>query len=265
MNILIAILNSGKENMINQIFCYAKIFDYIILSIKVLFTNKLFLLSTKKMKSLSLSGCHVNEVPFRFKPLVFLFGYSVAILGFVYCFVVHFTSKIVFIGREQLKKNSNYILCFWHQYAFLYFVIFLRNQHHIWMQHPIWYMKPSHIFLRFIGVTKIILGSTGHSGKEAAKQLVEYLKKGSSTAIMPDGPHGPPFIMKKGSLHMSLQSNVPIIPIRFKTSFAWELNRWDRRLWPLPFTKYTVEFGQPVQVTKDNLESVYNIVSKALG
>jgi lysophospholipid acyltransferase (LPLAT)-like uncharacterized protein len=126
-------------------------------------------------------------------------------------------------------------------------------------------MKPSHIFLRFIGVSKIILGSTGHSGKEAADQLVEYLKNGYSTAIMPDGPNGPPFIMKKGVLHMSLQSNVPIVPLQFKASRALELNHWDKRLWALPFNKYTVQFGEPVQVTEDNLENAYELISEALG
>ena len=217
------------------------------------------------MKTSSLSGCHVNEVPLRFKPFVCLFGYSIAILGYIYCCLVHVTSKIVYIGKEHLKENSNYIICFWHQHVFLYFTIFLRNHHHAWMQHPIWFMKPSHIFLRFIGVSKVILGSTGHSGKEAASQLVEYLKKGYSTAIMPDGPHGPAFIMKKGALHMSIQSNIPIVPLRFKASHALELNHWDKRLWALPFSKYTVEFGDPVQVTEDNLERSYELISKALG
>jgi lysophospholipid acyltransferase (LPLAT)-like uncharacterized protein len=104
----------------------------------------------------------------------------------------------------------------------------------------------------------------GHAGKEAADQLVEYLKKGYSTAIMADGPKGPLFIMKKGALHMSIQSGVPIVPLQFKAAHAWELNHWDRRLWPLPFNKYTVEFGQPIQVTKDNLENAYELISKAL-
>jgi lysophospholipid acyltransferase (LPLAT)-like uncharacterized protein len=54
--------------------------------------------------------------------------------------------------------------------------------------------------LRFIGVKKIVLGSSGYSGKEAADQLVEYLKKGYSTVLSPDGPSGPAFQMKKGAL-----------------------------------------------------------------
>jgi len=87
------------------------------------------------------------------------------------------------------------------------------------MQHPFWFMKPIHLFLRFTGVKRIILGSTGHSGREAAEEVVEYLKKGYSTVLLPDGPSGPPFVAKKGLFHISLQSQVSIVPMQFKVSW----------------------------------------------
>jgi lysophospholipid acyltransferase (LPLAT)-like uncharacterized protein len=133
------------------------------------------------------------------------------------------------------------------------------------MQHPTWYLKPSHVLLRFVGVKKIILGSSGYSGKEGADQLVEYLKKGYSTVVLPDGPSGPPFQMKKGALHISMQSNVPIAPMHFKTSHSFEISNWDRRKWPLPFSTITVEYGEPIQITKDNFEKAYDLISKSLG
>jgi hypothetical protein len=36
-------------------------------------------------------------------------------------------------------------------------------------------MKPSHVMLRFVGVRKLILGSSGHSGRKAADELVIVL------------------------------------------------------------------------------------------
>ncbi len=212
----------------------------------------------------SLSGCHVDEVPLIYKPFVCLFGYGIAMLGYLYCLIVHLTSKIVFINQQYLDGLPNHLICFWHRYVFIYFVTFLRHRWHAWMQHPVWFMKPSHIFLRLIGVRKVILGSTGHSGREAADQLVDYLRQGYSTAIMPDGPHGPPFVMKKGALYMSLQSHTPIVPIRFKCSRAWQIRHWDKRLWPLPFSKITVEYGRPVQITDDNLEIAAEMIAHAL-
>ena len=154
------------------------------------------------MKKSILSRYHVDEVPNIIKPLFYLYGYGIPLIGFFYCFIVHITSKIVFIGKENLNERSNYIFCFWHSFIFFYFTIFLRNRLHAWMQHPTWFMKPAHVMLRFIGVKKIVLGSTGHSGKEAADRLVGYLKRGYSTVILPDGPSGPPFKMKKGALHI---------------------------------------------------------------
>ena len=216
------------------------------------------------MKNSILSRYHVNEVPLILKPMFYLYGYGIPFLGFIYCLIVHLTSKIVFIGRGQLKERPNYIFCFWHTFIFLYLTVFLHTRLHVWMQHPTWYMKPSHVMLRFIGVKKIILGSSGYSGKEAADQLVEHLKKGYSTVILPDGPSGPPFQMKKGALHISLQSNVPIVQIHFQTTNSFEIPYWDRRKWPLPFSRITVEFGEPIQITENNFEMAYDLISKSL-
>jgi lysophospholipid acyltransferase (LPLAT)-like uncharacterized protein len=217
------------------------------------------------MKKSILSKYHVNEVPLILKPIFYLYGCGIPFFGFIYLLIVRFTSKIVFIGRGQLNERSNYISCFWHTFIFLYFTVFLRNRLHVWMQHPTWFLKPSHVMLRLIGVKRIVLGSSGYSGKEAADQLVEYLKKGYSTVLLPDGPSGPPFQMKKGALHISLQSNVPIAPMRFQTTNSIEIPYWDRRKWPLPFSTITVEYGDPIQITKDNFEKAYDIISKSLG
>ncbi|MBM4340771.1 MAG: DUF374 domain-containing protein [Deltaproteobacteria bacterium] len=217
------------------------------------------------MKKSFFSKYHVNEVPLVLKPIFYLFGYGIPCLGSIYLFIVRFTSKTVFIGKEHLKESSNYIFCFWHTYIFLYFTVFFRTQLHVWMQHPTWYMKPSHVMLRLIGVKKIILGSSGYSGKEAADQLVEYLKQGYSTVLLPDGPSGPPFQMKKGILYISLQGNIPIVPMRFHITHSLEIPYWDRRKWPLPFSTITVEYGEPVQITTDNFETAYDLISKSLG
>jgi lysophospholipid acyltransferase (LPLAT)-like uncharacterized protein len=222
--------------------------------------------SRSEMKGSFLSKCQVNEVPFILKPMFYLFGYGIPLLGFIYCLIVHLTSKIAFIGNEQLNERENYIFCFWHTFIFLYFTVFLKHKRlHAWMQHQTWYMKPSHVMLRFIGIKKIVFGSSGYKGKEGADQLVEYLKKGYSTVLLPDGPSGPPFQMKKGALHISLQSNVPVVAMRFQSTNSFEIPNWDRRKWPLPFSRITVEFGAPIQITKDNFEISYHLISKSLG
>ena len=217
------------------------------------------------MRKSFLSKYHVNEVPFAIKPIFYLYGYGIAFLAFLYFLAVHMTSKIEIIGEEKRKKESNYILCFWHTNVFLYFAAFLRNSHQAWMQHPKWYMKPSHVLLKYLGVRKIVLGSSGHSGKKAAGQLVHLLRERYSTVLLPDGPAGPPFEMKKGALHISMQSNVPILPIIFKAVPSSEFKNWDRRKCPMLFSKITVMYGEPIQITRANFKEAHELIAKFLG
>jgi lysophospholipid acyltransferase (LPLAT)-like uncharacterized protein len=207
----------------------------------------------------------VETVPAVLLPIFYLFSYGCAAFCLVYAVIVHYTSKIVFEGEKHLAGRPNYIFCHWHTYIILYFVVFIRHHSHAWMQHPLWYMKVSHLFLRFIGVEKIILGSTGHHGHEAAHLLVESLKGGYSTVLLPDGPGGPAFVAKKGVLHIALQSGIPILPIRFQTARVIQLKTWDKKKWPLPFCTIRVQYLRPIRVTNDKFDEAYDELTKALG
>ena len=204
------------------------------------------------MKKSIFSRYRVNEVPYAIKPIFYLYGYGISFLVFIYFVVVHLTSKIEIIGKENLKDSANHIICFWHSFIFLYFTVFLKHHRYAWLQHPTWYMKTSHVMLRYVGVRKIILGSTGHTGREAANQLIEYLKDGYSTVLLPDGPSGPSFQMKKGVFHISMQSNVPIQPVRFYSSTSIEVKNWDRIKCTIQLSTITVEYGETIQLTGYN-------------
>jgi lysophospholipid acyltransferase (LPLAT)-like uncharacterized protein len=207
----------------------------------------------------------VDNVPLTLQPVFYLYSYCVALVLVVYLLIVHFTSRIEIVGKEHLHAQRNYIICCWHTFAPLYFSVFLRNRSQVWIQHPFWFMKSIYLILRFTGVKKTILGSAGHSGREAADELVEHLKKGYSTVLFPDGPRGPTFVAKKGMLHISLQSQVPIVPIRFTVSKFFESHGWDRKKWPMPFSTIKVRFVKPILVSDDNFDEAYGEITKALG
>jgi lysophospholipid acyltransferase (LPLAT)-like uncharacterized protein len=133
------------------------------------------------------------------------------------------------------------------------------------MQHPVWYMKPIHVLLRLMGVKKIILGSSGHSGRDAADLLVDYLRLGYSTVINPDGPNGPAFVPKKGIIHLSLKSKVPIVPLRFSSSSYQELKTWDRKKFPRPFSTIEIKIGKPIFITSDGFEHAHELIAKKMG
>ena len=223
------------------------------------------------MSKSSLSRYRVDNVPLTLRPIFYLYGYGVAILIFILGLILRMMIKVEISGQENLRKHSNYIFCIWHTFvpsALISTVpnipMVLDRASHAWMQHPTWYMKVFHVLLRLMGVDKIILGSTGHSGREAADQLVEYLRGGYSTLVMPDGPAGPPLVLKKGILHISMQSGVPIVAIQFRVSKFFELKTWDRKKWPYPFSTTKIKIGTPIQITSDNLDEAHKRITAAL-
>ena len=83
--------------------------------------------------------------------------------------------------------------------------------------------------------------------------------------ILPDGPSGPPFKMKKGLFHMALQSNIPIVPMRFEATPCFVSPNWDRRRWPIPFSRIKVKIDKAIYITEDNFDSAYYQLSSYLG
>jgi len=220
------------------------------------------------MRKPILSRYRVDKVPIIIRPQFLLYGYGLGFLLFLYLLILRVTIKVKIVGREKLIKNSNHIFTMWHSFVPLGLTsstptihIVLDSAPQAWMQHPVWYMKPIHVLLRFMGVKKIILGSTGHSGRDAADLLVDYLLIGYSTVINPDGPNGPAFVLKKGILHLSLKSNVPIVPLSFSSSSYRELKTWDRKKFARPFSKIEIKIGDPIYVTNDNFEHAHKLLA----
>jgi lysophospholipid acyltransferase (LPLAT)-like uncharacterized protein len=207
----------------------------------------------------------VDNVPLVLRPLHSAFSYTFAVLVFLFARLVYFTSKKEIVGRAQIEEASNHIFCYWHLFSPLALAAFFRPRRHVWMQHPGWFNKHMHVVVRFFGVEKVVLGSTGYGGRAAADEITEYLKKGYSTVVFPDAPRGPPLVLKDGVLHMSLRSGVPIAPVRFRVSRYVKLSGWDRKWLPLPFGTMRVEFKEPIQVTEENFDEARERLREALG
>jgi lysophospholipid acyltransferase (LPLAT)-like uncharacterized protein len=210
-------------------------------------------------------------VPIIIRPQFYLYGYGLGLLLFVLCLILRVTAKVKISGREKLRKDSNHIFCLWHSFVPLALIIatplipaVLDGAPQVWMQHPLWYMKPIHVLLRLMGVKKIILGSTVHSGRDAAELLVGHLRQGCSTVLNPDGPYGPACVLKKGVLHLSLKSCVPVVALRFSSSRFRELKTWVRKKFVYPFSTIEMKIGKPVHVTNDNFEYAHDLIEREL-
>jgi lysophospholipid acyltransferase (LPLAT)-like uncharacterized protein len=207
----------------------------------------------------------VDNVPLILRPLHSTLSYAFALLLYAYARLINATCRIEMDGRNGVDGDSNHIFCIWHAHTPSYFCVFPRHTKHAWMQHPAWLVKHVHIVVRLVGVEELIFGSTGHSGRDAADRIVEFLERGYSTVLMPDGPRGPPLRLKDGALFISQQSRVPIVPISFHHSKYLETRGWDRKRWPMPFSTIRVVFGPPVYVREDNFEVARKCVTEALG
>jgi lysophospholipid acyltransferase (LPLAT)-like uncharacterized protein len=123
-------------------------------------------------------------------------------------------------------------------------------------------MKPVHVALRLSGI-QFLLGSGGEEGREAARELVARLRSGDSTAISPDGPHGPCGVLKKGVLHLSCDSGVPVLPLHLSVNRAMHIG-WDRKAIPFPWSKITVSYGSPITVTEENFERAGRLLADSM-
>ncbi len=208
----------------------------------------------------------VDNIPFYLKPLFWLYGYVLGFALYVLIIMLRLTCQIKFEGAESVRGHPTVIFCTWHENTPSAVVVLRRSRRlQIWMAHPAWYMEPVHVLLWLLGVKRLVLGSTGYEGREAATKLVKYLQEGYSAGIAPDGPYGPPKELKKGALHLSAQSKVPLVAVQFRLSKPFILRSWDKKRWPYPFSQITVKFSQPIFVTPANFEEKSRELAEALG
>lgn len=207
----------------------------------------------------------VDNIPFLLKPLFLAYSYTAASLLYAVQLVLFLTCRIVKEGEEHPAPHKNHIYATWHENLLPYFVVYIRyREPYAWINHPLWFMKPIHIILSWMGMKKLFLGSSGHGGKDAMLNVVEHLKQGYNTMINPDGPAGPAYILKPGVLQMSKLSGIPIVPIRFELSHYFRLGAWDKKKVPLPFSTILVVYGNAVEVREANIESVTEKLVKSL-
>lgn len=230
------------------------------------------LLHSRGVMVLAMSSIRVDAVPLLLRPLIGLYGYAGAAALALYFLAQRPMLRLVVDGGTRLSADANYIFCLWHDSVSLGFQVSvprlprsLRGAPHAWMQHPLWYMKPIHLLLRIIGVRKIVLGSSGHGGRSAADALVELLRAGYSTIILPDGPAGPRRELKKGVLHIACQSGVPIVPLRLSASRCYHAPTWDRKVQALPFSVVRLSIGRPMTVSDMTLAEAARTLAAALG
>jgi lysophospholipid acyltransferase (LPLAT)-like uncharacterized protein len=106
-------------------------------------------------------------------------------------------------------------------------------------------------------------GSSTRGARGALAEMAECHRKGSDTAFTIDGPRGPRFVAKRGSVILSRATGAAILCFHVAVRKAWIFQKsWDQTQFPLPFSRAAMFIAPAILVSSDADE---NELSRKLG
>jgi lysophospholipid acyltransferase (LPLAT)-like uncharacterized protein len=137
----------------------------------------------------------------------------VSFLGYLFIRALHATLRVRHVNPENLESQPQHIVAFWHQHLLLSL--------HIRWRKPITAIisrsKDGELVasvLHLYGV-ETARGSSTRGGEIAIRELMRDVQQGKNVAVTPDGPKGPPRVVKEGVIYIARLSGLPIVPFAF--------------------------------------------------
>lgn len=169
------------------------------------------------------------------------------------------TLRVKIIGKEKFdemnKAGKNVIFTGWHQAMFIMFYLYRGLGAYVFITSEVKGQVLGKC-VEWMGFKTIPISLEEKLTRAyGTAKLLECLENGSNGVIALDGPTGPVYDVKPGIYYLSKRSGVPVLPIGVKA--PWKLTllwRWDKYFIPLPFSKVTVNMGNPI--SPDELEKV---------
>ena len=159
------------------------------------------------------------------------------------------TLRLELLGWEQYaNSDQKLIFCGWHGKSFIFANQFRRRGYWVIISNSNDGDIQDKVF-RALGF-RTIRGSTGQDrgGIKAALQGIQSLKDGGTMAITPDGPRGPSKVVQGGVMLMARKSGARLVPVGISAQRAWYAGSWDSYMFPMPFSKARMIFGEPILV-----------------
>ncbi len=189
-----------------------------------------------------------------------VFAFFIAYIGKYLLRAILFTCQVEVRGLETFKKIVSIKKCMlmlWHNRLTIVSEILFK-------------VDPKTVFAALISKSRdgdplATLANSYATGKairvphdrkhQALKTVIETLKATNEVVIItPDGPRGPRYLVKPGIAVAAKETNASIIPFTWVSSKFWQIKSWDRMIFPKPFSKIIVTFGEPVSHLHETLE-----------
>jgi lysophospholipid acyltransferase (LPLAT)-like uncharacterized protein len=95
-------------------------------------------------------------------------------------------------------------------------------------------------------------GSSTRGATGAVVEMVRLMRAGCPTAFTIDGPKGPRYEAKMGSVLLAKKTGFPILPFTITAKRFWTVKKsWDQFQIPKPFTRARVFIATPIYVAPD--------------
>jgi len=180
----------------------------------------------------------------------------------IICLLINFLYRSLGISknnedlfRENKEKNKNVIFAFWHGRQFIPLFVHAFKDVVIMTSLSEDGELQTKIMSKF--GYDIVRGSAEKRGAvEGTIKLIEKANQFKDVAFAVDGPRGPGFIPKPGVIFTAKKTGRVIIPVSSSAKHKKIFDNWDKYLFPFPFNKCIIIYGNPVVVRKeDNIEA----------
>jgi lysophospholipid acyltransferase (LPLAT)-like uncharacterized protein len=123
-------------------------------------------------------------------------------------------------GNEEVdrlyREGKRVIIAFWHARQLMMPLTYRGTHAHILIsQH-----QDGEIIARIVERFgfRAVRGSSTRGGVEALRELIRLGRSGVDLVVTPDGPNGPPHVVKMGVIQLARAAKLPIIPLAFSCS-----------------------------------------------
>ncbi len=161
------------------------------------------------------------------------------------------TWRVEYLGLDSMRearKRGGVYFGVWHQN------IFALSYTHAYksvvaLVSPVWEGELIARLVKGIGY-ELVRGSRITNRLSGFTTAVRVLREGRILTMAMDGPEGPAYVVKPGTVTMAASGRAMIIPATCDADWAFHLPTWDGHLLPCPFARVVVSYGPALALPK---------------